>query len=65
MGGPQLLEWIDGATICRESSAAGFVWSLYEGCLHFFCETCAACFEKASTTLAKAVLNEEVDRLLS
>lgn len=66
MGRPQFLEeWIDGATICRESSAVGFVWSLYEGCLHFFAKLVPLVSKRPSTASAKAVLNEEVGRLLS
>jgi len=66
MSRPQFLEeWIDGAIICRESSAVGFVWSLYEGCLNFFVKLVPLVSERRSTASANKILNEEVGRLLS
>jgi hypothetical protein len=66
MGRPQFLEeWIDGATIYRGSSAVGFVWSLYEGCLNFFAKLVPLVSERRSTSSANEILNEEVGRLLS
>lgn len=66
MGRPHFLEeWIDGATICRQSSAVGFVWSLYESCLHLFTTLVPLVSREPSTASAKAVLSEEVGRLLS
>jgi hypothetical protein len=66
MDRPQFLEeWIDGATICRESSAVGIVWSLYEGCLNFFAHLIPFISKKPSTALTDAILNEEVGRLFA
>jgi hypothetical protein len=66
MAHPQFLEeWIDGATVCRESSAVGFVWSFYESCMDFLAKLVPLVSKAAPATSARVVLNEEVGRLLS
>jgi hypothetical protein len=66
MAHPQFLEeWIDGTTICRESLAVGFVWSLYESCMNFFAKLVPLVSKTAPSASARVILIEEVGRLLS
>jgi hypothetical protein len=63
--GQFLEEWIDGTNICRESSSVGFVWTLYDGCLHFFAKLVPLVSRKRITASTKAILSEELGRLFS
>jgi hypothetical protein len=60
-----LEEWIDGTTVCRQSTTNGFVGSLYESCLQLFASLVPLTTKLTPQSSVRVILKEELARLLS